>query len=151
MGLQYSITAIGSVILQAAVNDLGSVAVAAISTGNRISMFFCCPYDAMGSTMATYAGTESGCRKTGRVDKGIFASSGICLIYSVAAAAILILFGKLFAVLFVEPQATQLIDMIDQLFVLDQCILFSVGTGQYCALYHTGTGLWKTCHSGRSM
>ena len=74
MGLQYSITAIGSVILQAAVNDLGSVAVAAISTGNRISMFFCCPYDAMGSTMATYAGQNLGAGKTDRVVKGYHAA-----------------------------------------------------------------------------
>ena len=71
MGLQYSITAIGSVILQAAVNDLGSVAVAAISTGNRISMFFCCPYDAMGSTMATYAGQNLGAGEIRRIKEGI--------------------------------------------------------------------------------
>ena len=48
MGLQYSITAIGSVILQAAVNSLGSMAVAAVSTGSKISMFFCTPFDALG-------------------------------------------------------------------------------------------------------
>ena len=40
MGLQYSITAIGSVVLQTAVNSLGSMAVAAVSTGNKVSMFF---------------------------------------------------------------------------------------------------------------
>ena len=38
MGLQYSITAIGSVILQTAVNTLGSGAVAAMTAGSRISM-----------------------------------------------------------------------------------------------------------------
>lgn len=54
MGLQYSITAIGSVILQTAVNSLGSVAVASVTAGSKISMFFCCPFDAMGATMATY-------------------------------------------------------------------------------------------------
>ncbi len=51
MGLQYSITAIGSVILQTAVNSLGSVAVASVTAGGKISMFFCCPFDAMGATM----------------------------------------------------------------------------------------------------
>ena len=51
MGLQYSITAIGSVILQTAVNSLGSMAVAAVTAGSKISMFFCCPFDALGSTM----------------------------------------------------------------------------------------------------
>ena len=39
MGLQYSITAIGSVILQSAVNSLGSHAVAAMTAGSKIGMF----------------------------------------------------------------------------------------------------------------
>ena len=47
MGLQYSITAIGSVILQTAVNGLGSLAVASVTTASKVSMFFCCPFDAM--------------------------------------------------------------------------------------------------------
>ena len=56
MGLQYSITAIGSVILQTAVNTLGSAAVAAMTAGSKVSLFFCCPFDALGSTMSTYGG-----------------------------------------------------------------------------------------------
>lgn len=60
MGLQYSITAIGSVILQTAVNSLGSQAVAAVTAAGRISGFSCCPFDALGSTMATYAGQNVG-------------------------------------------------------------------------------------------
>ena len=51
MGLQYSITAIGSVILQSAVNSLGSDAVAAMTAGSKIGMFFCCPFDALGSIL----------------------------------------------------------------------------------------------------
>ena len=56
MGLQYSITAIGSVILQSATNTLGSDAVAAVTAAGKISGFLACPFDAMGSTMATYGG-----------------------------------------------------------------------------------------------
>lgn len=62
MGLQYSITAIGSVILQSAVNSLGSDAVAAMTAGSKIGMFFCCPFDALGSTMATYGGQNVGAK-----------------------------------------------------------------------------------------
>ena len=69
MGLQYSITAIGSVILQTAVNSLGSMAVAAVTAGSKISMFFCCPFDALGSTMATYGGQNVGARKLDRIDR----------------------------------------------------------------------------------
>ena len=53
MGLQYSITAIGSTILQAAVNTLGSTYVAAMTAGSKMFNFTCCPFDALGSTKAT--------------------------------------------------------------------------------------------------
>ena len=54
MGLQYSITAIGSVILQASVNTLGSMAVAAVAAGSKVTLFFCCPFDALGGTCLLY-------------------------------------------------------------------------------------------------
>ena len=71
MGLQYSITAIGSVILQTAVNGLGSLAVASVTAGSKVGMFFCCPYDAMGSTMATYGGQNVGAKKLERLGEGL--------------------------------------------------------------------------------
>ncbi len=71
MGLQYSITAIGSVILQSAVNTLGSNAVASMTAGSKIGMFFCCPYDALGSTMATYGGQNVGAKKLSRLGGGL--------------------------------------------------------------------------------
>lgn len=71
MGLQYSITAIGSVILQSAVNGIGSDAVAAVTAGSKLSMLLMCPFDAMGSTMATYGGQNIGAGKLERVDQGL--------------------------------------------------------------------------------
>ena len=114
MGLQYSITAIGSVILQRAVNRLGATAVAAIASGGKISMFLCCPFDAMGSTMATYAGQNLGARKLKRVDEGIFSCSVLALVYSAVAFVILALFGKYFALLFVDAAEGRLIETIAQ-------------------------------------
>ena len=46
MGLQYSITAIGSVVIQTAINSLGSAAVASVTAGQKVSLFFCCPFEA---------------------------------------------------------------------------------------------------------
>ena len=71
MGLQYSITAIGSVVIQTAVNTLGSVAVASVTAGSKVSMFFCCPFDAMGATMATYGGQNVGARRLDRIGQGM--------------------------------------------------------------------------------
>lgn len=112
MGLQYSITAIGSVILQTAVNRLGSTVVAAISSSGKLTMFFCCPFDAMGSTMATYAGQNLGAGKLKRVDRGIFASSGLAMIYSVIAFLIMFTAGKYLALIFVDAAETDLIGLI---------------------------------------
>ena len=44
MGLQFSITAIGSIMLQSANNALGTACVAAFTSGARIKMFFICPF-----------------------------------------------------------------------------------------------------------
>lgn len=74
MGLQYSITAIGSVILQTSVNNLGSDVVASVAAGSKISAFLCCPFDALGSTMAVYAGQNVGARKLERISQGIKSS-----------------------------------------------------------------------------
>ena len=71
MGLQYSITAIGSILLQTAVNGLGATAMAAIAAGSRVSMLLVCPFDAMGTTAATYAGQNLGAGKLDRIHQGI--------------------------------------------------------------------------------
>lgn len=109
MGLQYSITAIGSVILQTAVNSLGSVAVASVTAGNKISMLFWCPFDAMGSTMTTYSGQNKGAGKLDRVASGIKACSMIALVYSVVACFILIVFGRQLSLLFVKGNELEII------------------------------------------
>ena len=102
MGLQYSITAIGSVVLQTAVNSLGSEACAAVTAANKVSMFFCCPFDAMGSTMATYAGQNIGAGEPDRVTKGMLSCSFMGLIYSVAACIVLLVFGRELSAIFID-------------------------------------------------
>ncbi|MGN0141059.1 MAG: MATE family efflux transporter [Roseburia sp.] len=109
MGLQYSITAIGSVILQSAVNTLGSDAVAAMTAGSKIGMFFCCPYDALGSTMATYGGQNVGAGKLERVSAGLKASSVLGIAYSVIAFAVLWFTGEYLAMFFVESASPEII------------------------------------------
>ncbi len=111
MGLQYSITAIGSVVLQSAVNTLGSDAVAAMTAGSKISMFFCCPFDALGSTMATYGGQNMGAGKLSRIGAGLKASTVLGVIYAAAAFLTLFFAGEYLALFFVEkasPQAGKL-------------------------------------------
>lgn len=109
MGLQYSITAIGSVILQSAVNALGSDAVASMTAGSKISMFFCCPFDALGSTMATYAGQNVGAGKLTRIKEGLRAASVLGMVYAVAAFVVLWFLGGNLALFFVETATPEVI------------------------------------------
>lgn len=109
MGLQYSITAIGSVILQTAVNGLGSSAVAAITASQRLSMFIVCPFDALGSTMATFGGQNVGAGKLKRTRDGLKAATILGAAYSVIAFFFLIIAGKYLLLLFLSADETAIL------------------------------------------
>ena len=109
MGLQYSITAIGSTILQAAVNGLGSSYVAAMTAGSKMFNFTCCPFDALGSTMATYGGQNVGAGKIDRLGKGIRAAMIIGAAYSVVALVVLFFTTDYIALLFVDAAEVEII------------------------------------------
>ncbi|MCB7318660.1 MATE family efflux transporter [Lacrimispora sp. 210928-DFI.3.58] len=123
MGLQYSITAIGSVVLQTAVNALGSMAVAAVTAGNKIVMFACCPFDALGATMATYGGQNVGAKRLDRVDQGLKVGTAIGCIYAIGILAVLWLFGSGIALLFVDAGEKEILANT-QLYVLINAALF---------------------------
>ncbi|MCR5212822.1 MAG: MATE family efflux transporter [Eubacterium sp.] len=109
MGLQYSITAIGSVVLQSAVNILGSTYVASSAAAIKISIFFSAPFDALGSTAATYSGQNMGAGEYDRINKGIKWCVIIGSVYSLVAFAILSFFGGNLAALFLEKPSELLI------------------------------------------
>lgn len=119
MGLQYSITAIGAVFLQTAVNGLGSMYVAAMTSGVRIVCFFFTMFDALGSTMTTFGGQNVGARKLERIKKGLGCACIIGSVYAVLAFVILYLAGPKLALLFVDASETELIANIAKYLVLE--------------------------------
>jgi putative MATE family efflux protein len=109
MGLQYSITAVGSVILQSSVNVLGSDAVAACTAAGKVSQFFCTVFDALGTTMATYGGQNTGAGRIDRLGTGVRHSMILASIYSVAAFFVYLFFGKYLVMLFMDKSETVII------------------------------------------
>ena len=109
MGLQFSITAVGSVIMQTAVNGLGTIAVAAIAAGGKLYSFFSCIFDALATTMATFAGQNIGARKLHRVHQGLKAAGIMGGVYCVAVFAIMVLFGRQLLGLFVSSSDMEVI------------------------------------------
>lgn len=104
MGLQYSITAIGGIILQTAVNGLGAMAVAAVTAGSKISMFFTCPFEAMGSTIATYGGQNMGAKKLDRIRAGLRCAVLMAFVYAILAFVVLYFLGDRIALLFMDAK-----------------------------------------------
>lgn len=123
MGLQYSITAIGTVVLQTAVNQLGTMYVTAVTAANKLSMFMCCPFDAMGSTMATYAGQNVGAKKWDRLNKGLGACIILGAVYSAASLIILYFTGDALAMIFLDENSVFLIPLVKQ-FLITQAMFY---------------------------
>lgn len=112
MGLQYSITAIGSVILQSATNMLGSGAVAAVTAGGKIGGFLACPFDALGSTMATYGGQNVGAGRLERLGKGLKSCVILGIGYALLTLGVVFLGGEVLARLFVESSEVEIIENV---------------------------------------
>ena len=97
MGLQYSITAIGTMMVQSSLNMLGSGAVAAFTAGSKIDNVFTQAFVALATTMSTYNAQNIGARQLERVRKGFRSADVIGCIYAVAVGFILFFAGKYFA------------------------------------------------------
>lgn len=126
MGLQYSITAIGSVILQSAVNSIGSDAVATVTAGSKLSMFLMCPFDAMGSTMATYGGQNVGAGKFDRIGKGLKSCVLLGAAYSAIALGVIVLFGRSLLLLFLDSGETAILENAKWYVTMNVCFYFAL-------------------------
>lgn len=113
MGLQYSITAIGTMMVQSALNILGSYPVAAFTAGSKIENIFSQAFVAIGTAMATYNAQNIGAGKLNRVREGFRAAHIIGITYSVVTGVFLIVAGKYLSYLFISDNAANVIPMVD--------------------------------------
>ena len=142
MGLQFSITAIGSIMLQSANNALGTACVAAFTSGVRIKMFFICPFESLGIAMATYCGQNYGAGKPGRIWKGIKCSSGMMMVYAMATFILLRFGATWLALLFVDSSETEIIRNTE--LFLQVSSYFFPALGLLCILRYTIQGAGYT-------
>ena len=89
MGLQYSITAIGTMMVQSALNMLGSYAVAAFTAGSKIEQIFTQAYVAQGTASATYNAQNIGAGKPERAVRTLYYSIGITVGFGVIISIII--------------------------------------------------------------
>ncbi|GHU36282.1 MATE family efflux transporter [Clostridia bacterium] len=128
MALQFSITAVGSIILQSAVNTLGIDAIATITAASKAQMILIQPFDALGSTNATYSSQNLGAERLDRIKKGVAVSVIFCAIVSAVAFAIANTVGADIARMFVDDaDFTSIRPGIQQFFFINSLFYFALG------------------------
>ncbi len=143
MGLQSSITAIGSILLQTSVNGLGSVVVAAVTAANKLHQLFACVFDALSVSMSTYGGQNIGARRGDRIGAGLRAGMIIGSIYSLAALVVILLFGKPLTLLFVDSAEVAIIDQAYQFLVIQAAFYIPLAGVNVIRLLIQGMGYSK--------
>ena len=113
MALQYSITAVGTMMVQSSLNILGSTLVAAYTAAGKIEQVVTQAYVAMGTTMATYGAQNMGAGDVPRIRQGFKACTTIGAIYSLIAAALVMTVGKYMTYLFVSDDVEMIMDSVD--------------------------------------
>ncbi|MBQ1472457.1 MAG: MATE family efflux transporter [Lachnospiraceae bacterium] len=110
MGLQFSITAIGSMMLQAANNGLGDVYVSAFTAATRIKQFSMSPFDALATGVSTFASQNYGAGKYKRIEKGIKQGINVGIGYGIFIGLVLMFFGRDLSMIFISGKEVAVLD-----------------------------------------
>ena len=113
MALQYSITAIGTMMVQSSLNILGSTLVAAYTAAGKIEQVVTQAYVALGTTIATYEAQNMGAGNVVRIRQGFKATTIIGIIYSLLSAALVMTVGKYLSYLFVSEDVDLILGSVD--------------------------------------
>lgn len=113
MALQYSITAIGTMMVQAALNGLGSLHVAAFTAANKIEQVVTQMYVALGATMATYSAQNMGAGKVKRIHQGFMSATVISFVYAAVTGVLVYVWGYKLTGLFVSENLDALMPLVD--------------------------------------
>ncbi len=110
MGLQFSITAIGTIIVQGAVNVYGAIYMAGFSAAGKLQNIIATVFTAFGATMATYVGQNRGAGRMDRVSQGVRYTQIMVFIWSAVTMVLVFFFGRYMALLFVSSSETEVLD-----------------------------------------
>jgi Na+-driven multidrug efflux pump len=128
MALQFSITAVGGIILQSTVNPYGSAIVATVTAAQKVQMVLNQPMEAMGATMATYASQNLGAGEIGRIRTGVRKALLLVAGFSVLGLVGGMGLGPKLSLLFVEPGQTEILAGIQRYLWVVGLFFFALGT-----------------------
>lgn len=108
MALQFSITAVGTIMVQSALNMLGSVAIAAYTTAVKVDQLVTQPFLALGMTMATYCGQNRGISDFARIRKGVNTAMLMTVVYAVVIGIVVVFSIPYIIPFFIKGDVTQI-------------------------------------------
>ncbi len=109
MGLQFSVTALGAMVLQTAINSFGVAQMAGMTAARGVENVACQVPVALGQAMATYAAQNYGAGRLGRIRAGVRASVVVVFAVGVAMTALALLFGDCFVAAFLSERAPEML------------------------------------------
>lgn len=118
MALQFSITAIGVVILQTALNNFGSTYVAAYTAASKVEQLATQPLSTFGTAIATYSAQNLGAGKYQRIREGVRKCSLISLVVCVVGAILVITCGHFMVRLFMSEYQADVMEAAQQYLVI---------------------------------
>ncbi|MFI3200397.1 MAG: MATE family efflux transporter [Eubacteriales bacterium] len=127
MGLQFSITAIGGIILQSYVNTLGSAAVAAMTAATKVNIFACQGLEAIGLAMATFSSQNLGAGKISRISQGVKQSILVGFVYTFCVFVTMLFASGHLALLFVSKEETVIIKIISEFLQINTFLYIFLG------------------------
>ena len=127
MALQFSITSIGIMTVQAALNVFGSIVIASYTAASKALQLVMQPAITFGVTMATYCGQNLGAKEYGRIKEGVKECTKISIITSIIAGAVLMFLGKYFVMMFISNPDAEVLKYAQQ--VLDISAIFFIPLG----------------------
>ncbi|MGL5381002.1 MATE family efflux transporter [Clostridium sp.] len=142
MALQFSITAMGVMVLQAALNIFGSTVIAAYTAASKVEQLLMQPSITFGVTMATYSAQNLGAGKIHRIKEGVKKCTIICIVTSIIASIIMILFGGSFTKLFLSDSDPSVIAYARQ--YLNTVSLFFIPLGLIFIYRNTLQGIGES-------
>ncbi|MBR1730123.1 MAG: MATE family efflux transporter [Selenomonadaceae bacterium] len=119
MGFQSSIIAIGAVVVQVALNNLGPAAVAATAAAMRVDGIAVMPMMSFGVAMAAYTAQNFGAQKFSRINEGVKKCIYMSCSFSIAIAILIITFGPDLMKLFVGEGQDQIVEYGEQFFIIN--------------------------------
>ncbi len=103
LGFMNAILAVGGLVLQSAVNLEGSIFIAGYTATNRLYGMFECTAIALGHAITTFISQNYGSGNLKRVKQGFKTSFVIALVFSLIVMGLMLISGKFFLQLFIDP------------------------------------------------